>query len=313
LKTKENVALAAAFAAQVIFGFSFMFTKIALEVAEPLFLIAVRFLVAFLVMNILVWTGKLHLRLEGKNIKWLILLGILQPVVYFLGETYGIANSSSSFSGVMIALIPILTLFLGMIFLKETASKAQIGFAFLSVGGVILTSVGNNTGSFSWFGFVMLMLAVLTGSLYGLVGRKISQEFTPTERCYVTFALGCVVFTVLALITSLDDPRGEILVPLTTPGFWLSIGFLSVCSSVMAYMLLNYALTYISAGQTSIMANITTVISILAGVIFLKEPFTLRQAIASLIILIGVYGVNRCVAAQQERDAQESEAVAVKK
>ncbi|MBQ4505615.1 MAG: EamA family transporter, partial [Firmicutes bacterium] len=59
--------------------------------------------------------------------------------------------------------------------------------------------------------------------------------------------------------------------------------------------------------------NITTVISILAGVIFLKEPFTLRQAIASLIILIGVYGVNRCVAAQQERDAQESEAVAVEK
>ena len=104
-----------------------------------------------------------------------------------------------------------------------------------------------------------LMLAVLTGSLYGLVGRKISQEFTPTERCYVTFALGCVVFTVLALITSLDNPRAEILVPLTTPGFWVSIGFLSVCSSVMAYMLLNYALTYISAGQTSIMANITTV------------------------------------------------------
>ena len=54
MKTKESVALAAAFAAQVIFGFSFMFTKIALDVAQPLFLIAVRFLVAFLVMNILV-------------------------------------------------------------------------------------------------------------------------------------------------------------------------------------------------------------------------------------------------------------------
>ncbi|MBQ8590412.1 MAG: DMT family transporter [Firmicutes bacterium] len=304
MKTKENLALAAAFAAQVIFGFSFMFTKIALEVAEPLLLIAVRFCAAFLVMNILVWTGRLHLRLKGKNIKWLIILGIIQPVVYFLGETYGIANSSSSFSGVMIALIPILTLFLGMIFLKETASPVQIGFAFLSVGGVILTSVGNNTGSFSWFGFVMLMLAVLTGALYGLVGRKISQEFTPTERCYVTFALGCVVFTALALITSLGDIRTKILIPLTTPSFWVSIGFLAVCSSVMAYMLLNYALTYISAGQTSIMANITTVISILAGVIFLKEPFTVRQMIASVIILVGVYGVNRSVAAQQEREIE---------
>lgn len=305
LKRKENKALMAALLAQIIFGFSFMFTKIALNVAQPLFLIAVRFCAAFLVMNILVWTGKLNLRLAGKNIKWLILLGILQPVVYFLGETYGIANSSSSFSGVMIALIPIITLFLGMIFLKETATKMQIGFAFLSVGGVILTSVGNNTGTFSWFGFIMLMLAVVTGALYGLVGRKISQEFTPTERCYVTFAMGFVVFTALALITSLDNFRAEVIVPLSTPGFWLSIAYLAVCSSVMAYMLLNYALTYITAGQTSIMANITTVVSIIAGVVFLKEPFTLRQMAASVIILVGVYGVNRCVANQQEEEAIE--------
>ena len=55
------------------------------------------------------------------------------------------------------------------------------------------------------------------------------------------------------------------------------------------------------------------ILTLFLGMIFLKEPFTLRQAIASLIILIGVYGVNRCVVAQQERDAQESEAVAVEK
>ena len=255
-----------------------------------------------LVMNILVWTGKLSLRLKGKNIRLLIMLGIFQPVVYFLGETYGIKYSSSSFSGVMIALIPILTMILGMVFLKEKATGVQVVFAALSVGGVILASVGNNSGSFSWIGFVMLMLAVATGAAYTLLGRKISQEFTPTERCYVTFALGCVVFTAMALITSLGDFRTKVLVPLTTPSFWVSIAFLAICSSVMAYMLLNYALTYISAGQTSIMANVTTVISILAGVVFLHEPFTPRQMVASVIILVGVYGVNRAVASQQAED-----------
>ncbi|MBO5665876.1 MAG: DMT family transporter [Firmicutes bacterium] len=306
-KKKEDMALLAAIVAQVIFGFSFMFTKIALEVADPLLLIAVRFCAAFLVMNILVWTGKLSLRLKGKNIRLLIMLGIFQPVVYFLGETYGIKYSSSSFSGVMIALIPILTMILGMVFLKEKATGVQVVFAALSVGGVILASVGNNSGSFSWIGFVMLMLAVATGAAYTLLGRKISQEFTPTERCYVTFALGCVVFTAMALITSLGDFRTKVLVPLTTPSFWVSIAFLAICSSVMAYMLLNYALTYISAGQTSIMANVTTVISILAGVVFLHEPFTPRQMVASVIILVGVYGVNRAVASQQAEDDGKTE------
>lgn len=302
---EEKQALLAAILSQVIFGFSFMFTKVALNVSEPLVLLAIRFDLAFLLMNLLVWTGKLHLRLEGKPKKWLIVLGILQPVIYFIGESFGIKYSNSSFAGVMIALIPILTMFLGVAFLHEKASVKQVGFAFLSVGGVIMTAIGGEGGSFTWFGFAMLLMAIISASFYTLVGRKIAQDFTATERCYAMFAMGSVTFTAAALVYSAGDIRGRLLAPLTEPSFWLSLLYLVVLSSVGAYLLQNFALTYLSAGRFSIMANITTVISLIAGAVFLNESFTLRQVIASVIILVGVYGVNRAVAAQTELQALE--------
>ncbi len=46
-------------------------------------------------------------------------------------------------------------------------------------------------------------------------------------------------------------------------------------------------------GQTSAFANLTTVISLLAGVIFLGEPFGWVQLAASVVIVIGVWGVQR--------------------
>jgi len=68
---------------------------------------------------------------------------------------------------------------------------------------------------------------------------------------------------------------------------------LSVISSVLAFMLLNYSFIAVSAGRIAIFANITTVISIIAGVFILKESFTIYQAVGSAIIIAGVYGVNR--------------------
>ena len=84
-----------------IFGFSFLFSKIALDLASPSVLLSVRFLMAFLVMNLLLLTGKQHISLRGKPVGMLLLLGLVQPVLYFLFEAYGISMTSASFSGVM--------------------------------------------------------------------------------------------------------------------------------------------------------------------------------------------------------------------
>ena len=84
--TQEKKGMLAAAAAYTIFGLSYLFSKMALNVAEPMILLCVRFSVTFLVLNILALTGVMKLQLKGKKLLGPILVGIIQPVLYFVFE-----------------------------------------------------------------------------------------------------------------------------------------------------------------------------------------------------------------------------------
>ena len=60
-------------------------------------------------------------------------LGTMEPCIYFIGEQYGLKYSNSAFSGIMIAVVPIVTLIFAAIFLKERPSRAQWLFSALSI------------------------------------------------------------------------------------------------------------------------------------------------------------------------------------
>ena len=91
-----------------------MGARVALDTAPVIVLLSHRFLLAFLIMTVFLFTplGDFHLR--GKSILPLMILGFLEPVVYFFGEQYGLLHSSTVFSGVMIALIPVASILIAI-------------------------------------------------------------------------------------------------------------------------------------------------------------------------------------------------------
>jgi drug/metabolite transporter (DMT)-like permease len=289
---RKSLAIVFAIAANAIFGFSFLFSKQALQVAAPFVLLAVRFTVAFALLNIMLLTGKFSLHFTGKRVGLLLVMGLIQPVAYFICEVYSVGLLPTSLIGTLLALLPIVSLAAARIFLKERARASQVFFSLLSVAGVFLTTVLKTSGDFSWLGFILIMGGVLAGVLYTVLSRSIAHEFSAFERTYVMFALGSAVFTLIALIQSAGNMREMILAPLGRGEFWVSIAFLAGLSSVGAFMMLNYAVTHLSVARTTIFANITTVITILAGVLILGESFDLYQAIGSVIIIVSAYMVN---------------------
>ena len=87
----ERKAMLAAAAAYCIFGLSYLFSSIALNVVgDPVILLSIRFCITFIALNVLVATRLLKLELKGKNLVPPILLGVLQPVLYFFMENYGL-------------------------------------------------------------------------------------------------------------------------------------------------------------------------------------------------------------------------------
>lgn len=287
VKNRNLLALLAVIGGNSIFGFSFLFSKIALNLVAPSVLIAVRFTVAFLCLNIIRLIGKTSFSLKGKPKKDILLLAFCQPVVYFIAESYGIKMTSSSFAGIIIALIPIAGILADVVIMRSKIAKSQILCAVISVAGVILTTIGAKDLSSSVIGTLVLLISVIAGALFYVFSKRASAYYSPLERTYVMFGVGSVVYIIMAVIQSAND-FPAVISGLSNGSFWISILYLSVVSSVAAFLLLNFGSNYVSVSKATLMANLTTVISILAGIIVLGEEFTFVQAIGAVIIIVSV-------------------------
>lgn len=293
-RSKNHVkAMLAAVGVYTLWGFSFLASKVGQEAATPFVLIAYRFDLAVLVLSIPVILGKVKIRLRGKNIKPLLLLGAMEPCIYFIGEQYGLRFTNSAFSGLMIAVIPIVTLIMAAAFLKDRPSRAQWLFSLLSIAGIALISVVENSGGqVQLIGVIFLIAAVISGSAYGVISRGISDEFSVYERTYFMQLMGGVFYTVLALIEQRGN-LGALVAPFADGGFVISLLYLALGASVLGYSLFNYAVSNAPMANVVSLCNLTTVISVVAGVVLLDEPFSPVSAIAMLAVLVGIWGVQK--------------------
>ena len=295
------LSLLAALTSAVIFGMSFMFSKLALEVAQPTVLLAFRFAVAVAAMTLVIavnaLVGKLRGRklfafsLRGKPVYKLVLLGIVQPVAYFIFENYGILYTSSAVAGTIIAAVPVCCILMDVLVLHEKVTLKQVLCAVGAIGGVALISVGGAV-MVSALGMLFLLLTMLSDTLYYGISHDAAKRFTPFEMTYVMFSVGMAVFIPVALLQAggLDSPM--ITAPLQSGGFWLAVLYLGLLSSVLAYGLLNFANSHLSVSETSLFSNVTTVVSVLAGVVLLKEPFSIWQMLGVAVILVCVFVAN---------------------
>ena len=117
-RLKENIPDIAAITGNTLWGFSLLLSKTALNYAPTSILLSMRFIIAFLLMNLILLFKIERISLKGKNILPVLLLA-LNDVAYFYCESYGIALTNSMFTGVVLSLIPILAMGLSALFLKE--------------------------------------------------------------------------------------------------------------------------------------------------------------------------------------------------
>ena len=300
-KKIHTLSLLFALLASAIFGMSFMFSKLALAVAKPTVLLAFRFLIAFAAMSLVILinavVGRVRARplfafsLKGKPVGSLVLLGLIQPVLYFFCENYGILYTSSAVAGTIIAVVPIACILMDVLVLHEKVTRRQVLCAVLCIGGVALIYMGGET-RISLLGLVLLLMTVACDAAYYTLSHKAAAKFTAFEVTYVMFTVGMLFFVPAALIQGAGHMAETFLPALQSPGFWGAVVYLGLVSSVVAYFLLNFANAHLTVSEASLFSNVTTVVSVLAGVVLLKEPFGLWQMLGVAVILLCVYAAN---------------------
>lgn len=276
-----------------IFGFSFLFTRGALDYIAPFHLLGLRFAAAVAAFSLLRLAGAARFRIEWADYCRLLPLALFQPLIYFTCETVGIQLTSASQAGMMIAVIPVFVTILAAVALKEIPTGKQLPFILGSVGGVVFINImGNGSVQSHTLGTLALMGAVAAGACYNIASRHAAKTYSPLQTTWVMMIIGAVVFNTIALFQhGTNGTLAAYLEPL--PQVWPAVVYLGVLSSVVAFFLINYSLSRLTAPQSSVFANLVTVIAVAAGVLLRGESFYWYHAIGATAIIIGVWGTNR--------------------
>ncbi len=285
-------AAAAAIAGNVIFGFSFMFSRVVLMEVDAFVTLALRFTIAFLVMTALVCLRLVKVNLK-KDLRPLLALGIVQPVLYFTFESLGIRLTNSVISGSMIATVPVAGMLLSAAILRERFTAKQLLFGLVSLSGAVIIAMAGEGGGVSLPGIFVLLCAVVTGAGFSLISRKYADRYTAFERTYVMFGVGMAVFVTAALVSERGNFAGQVMVALGNVEILGSLLYLGVISSVAAFCMLNYSVNDLTVAQATSYTNLATVVSMLAGAVFLSEPVGPAHLAGCALILAGVYCSNR--------------------
>lgn len=286
-----------------IFGLSFLVTKGALEAFSPATLLFLRFALAAAALGGLALLGVVRLGYRGKPLAPLLLICLVQPILYFTLETYGLRLTASSTAGLILGAMPAAVAALSVPMLKERLTARQAVGLATSIAGVALVVIegGRRSGveaavsasgqaSGPW-GVILIVGALASAAFYNVFSRKASVHYSPAETTFAMMASGAAFFGALATIECAYNGWSSPF-SLATPGAWGAIAYLGILSSVVAFFLVNLSLSRLKAAQASIFGTLTTLVSLVAGVAARGEPFGPVQAVGAVGIVAGVWMTN---------------------
>ncbi|MBH0330424.1 transporter [Brevibacillus brevis] len=296
MKDQQKAILAALLNAGIT-GLSFLFLKMALAVTNPVDTLAHRFTVAFIVASIPIVFGWIKLSIKPKDMLTIIPLAMLYPILFFTLQAFGLVYTTSSEAGIIQATVPIFTMVMAAFFLGESSTWMQKLSTLLSVGGVVyifaMKGLGVSSGSGSSIGTILILLSAFSLAGYSVLARKMTKSFHYIDMTYMVALLGFLFFNGWSVIRhSAEGTLSTYFAPFASSAFIISIVFLGILSSLMTSFMTNFALSKMEASKLSVFNNLSTLVTIVAGVIFLQEQLAYYHLIGAVMIIIGVIGTN---------------------
>lgn len=294
-KNNRSLAYGAATLYALIVGLSFLFTKIALSISNPIDILAHRFIVSFIAISIPIFLKIVPVNLNKERIIKVLPLAILYPLCFFGFQTFGLQYATSSEAGIILASAPVFTMIMASYFLNERSNIYQKISILISLLGVLYITFnkGSTMDLANIKGMIFLLFSAISFAGYSVLARKMTKDFTSTELSFIMITISFISFTLVAIINNLSSgTMKEFLLPLTNIKFILSILYLGVLSTLATSLLTNFALSKLEASKIIVFSNLGTVISIISGVIFLNEEVFYYHIIGSLMIIGGVLGTN---------------------
>lgn len=287
MREKSSIVptLALAFA-MLLWASSFVALKYAFVSYDPMVVVFSRMFIAL--AFVLIFFNKVFsgLSFSRSDAKYLFVMALFEPCLYFIFEAEALINTTASQAGVVTSLMPIMVGIGAWAWLGEKITKNVIIGALMAMAGVIWLSLSAQSSSSApnpIYGNFMEFLAMVMAMGYALTLKKLSSKFGPLFLTSFQVLVGSIFFAILLLFKGTRIPTEFPLIPT------LTVAYLGVVVSFGAYGLYNYGVSKMEVSKASLFINLIPVLSVALGYLILDEVLGLSQILGAVVILMGVY------------------------
>jgi drug/metabolite transporter (DMT)-like permease len=284
----RTAALAAIVLLMIIWGTTYIITKIAIREVPPLTLAALRFLITALVLlPFAIAAGGLKRLPKPFPIRDIVAMALTGFVLYYAFFNYALEYGSASQGALIQALIPVGVAITAVIVLREKLSQTRVsGIALAVVGVAIIVLAGKSDGESPnpLLGAVLMLFSVVAWSIYTVQVKRLA-EVEPTVLLTAIAAVGTLIQIPLVAFELARRPEP---LAITMQG-WASVVFLGAIASGLGLLVYNRALRLLDASLVGTYINLVPIIGVVSAVLFLGEALEGWQIVGSVLALVGVW------------------------
>lgn len=294
---RQRIGQAAALVTILIWGMTFISTKVLLDTLSPVEILFLRFSLGYLALWL---AAPRRLRLTDRRQEGLFALaGLCGVTLYYGFENLALSATRASNVGVIISIAPFFTVLFSAVFLKEKRPGLRFFAGFLiAMAGIMLISFNQEAVEIHPAGDGLAVLAAMIWAVYCLQSRRISElgynVLLATRRTFFYGLLFMLPLTFTQFSVSLPT--------ILRPEILFNLVFLGLGASALCFVTWNLAVGILGSVKTSVTIYIVPVITAVASALVLHEPLT-PKVILGLALTLG--GLVLSQKTNQEKEQKE--------
>ncbi|MBI3460022.1 DMT family transporter [Candidatus Acetothermia bacterium] len=274
----------------LVWGASFLWIKIALAAVGPFTLVAFRLLFGLIGLLGIMKLQKQSFPRDGKILLAYLVMALFNTALPFVLISWGEVRIDSGLASILNGTTPLFTLIIAHFWLHDEKMTwmRTLGLILGLMGVTVLVSRNVSFEGFqsNIWGQVAVLGAAISYAFAATFSRKYLRGQSPVVQAtmVVLFADAMIWIATLAAESPLRLP----ILPMT----WVSLGWLGLLGSCLAYLLYFYLLNTWGATRAAVVIYVFPVIGLLLGTIFLGEAVDGRLVVGSLLIVTSIAVVN---------------------
>lgn len=292
--------------ANIIFGVNNPVARMLMpEVLDPMALTFFRFSGGML----LFWIASLFLKREHVSAKDKLLLffaSIFGLTLNQLPFFFGLSMTSSIDASIVVTMLPIVTMLLAAVFLREPITQMKAVGVLVGASGALIIVFSSQSvtqsGTGNMLGNLIVFLAVISFSLYLTLFKNLISKYQP-----VTVMKWMFLFATITGLPFCYNSLTEMSLTALPLNVWLSIGFVVVFATFLGYLLLPVGQKTLRPTTLSMYNYVQPIMASLVAIVIGIDPFGYQQALAAVLVFSGVYIVTQSKSrAQVEAEKSKS-------